>query len=200
MNRFPSPHDKSDIKIILQYVSERDPCTDAVCRFTTGYCIYDNRAAYCSCHDSWRGIDCAGSNYGKCIYAIVLISKSNNIACIKRQNDIFKNSQWMNFAQLWLSDKQFREPKHTKEVKYYLVSRRCSYFVDIFTQLTRAAILVAELSSNIFKLKLTNNIGHPIFVLFLKVSIFDEQWQPFWCFLDLLFWLYISCLYCSKRP
>ena len=52
------------LKIWL-YFSERDPCADAVCRFSSDYCIYDNSVASCSCYNFLTAPDCAGSRYGK---------------------------------------------------------------------------------------------------------------------------------------
>ena len=47
------------------YFSVKDPCADALCRFSSDYCIYDNSVASCSCYNSWATTDCAGSKYGK---------------------------------------------------------------------------------------------------------------------------------------
>ena len=50
---------------ILLYFSERDPCADAVCRFSSDYCIYDNNVDSCNCYNFWTAPDCTGSRYGK---------------------------------------------------------------------------------------------------------------------------------------
>ena len=49
---------------VVLYFSVRDPCADALCRFNTGYCIYGNSVASCSCYSSREITDCAGSKYG----------------------------------------------------------------------------------------------------------------------------------------
>ena len=62
---FPFTSPKFQVRIVVLYFSVRDPCADALCRFNTGYCIYGNSVASCSCYSPREITDCAGSKYGK---------------------------------------------------------------------------------------------------------------------------------------
>ena len=41
-----------------------DPCLGALCK-SYGFCLYDDRAASCTCYDPWSGPTCVGSHHSK---------------------------------------------------------------------------------------------------------------------------------------
>ena len=82
------PRCEFDVRIVFSVCFRAGPLRRRIVSiYYYDYCIYDNSVAFCLC--SWRGIDCAGSKYGKFINQIIfIILKSNKISLMNPSNPV----------------------------------------------------------------------------------------------------------------